>query len=828
MKQNYSFTKRVSAIAATSSLKSFLKSTFLIIPLLCLLTISGNAWGALTIVHTPGVYTAADGYGQSIVTYQERQYEIYGFSSTASSQNFIWAGVSTTNSTDANCVLAFATTTAQEKDWISNKVNGRGSSFSGKKNEEFTLTGYSMNYRSNSELILRVSGYDQFSIYGKDNNATASNNKHFVIKVDGVDVTKDLSTTETVRRYDMTTGEHTISVSALGTSNNVLNGFSLRIAKASTYTVTYDANGGTCDRTSDTYTGEALTLPTPDRGGYNFTGWYDADNNLVTSPYAPAKDVTLTAQWAIKTYTVGFDMQGHGTTLAQQTIEHGSKATEPTAPTAEGFIFGGWYTEASCADEYAFSFTTPITAPITLYAKWTEMVSSGYCISVYNSDADGKYNFIQGEGTNEYIIPNFTIPNFTTTLNYWVGENDNWSNVFSANANFADMPLTTNAANLKLGDAGGATGTLHIWDNNKAAESNLWIKFTPDGYGLCWGAGKWNADDYLPFISADGITYTTAMVALTAEQLAGWSYYVGYKTADSYVYSSTNSETKSLNTIGVYANDSWWNGNIGGFFTAGQRGVFRMWADNADAKNWQCHFVPYYGLCYNANYPAGVSETAPADTWSDFVSVEESRTLTLAAAPVAPAGYIFKGWTTAQDGTGDLLNPGGDYALNNPAANTTLYAQWTKVYTVTYDLNGATTGTTPTETAKNAGAIFQLASLGDIANTGFTFAGWFDGEKTYNAGDTYTMPAHDVIFTALWEGPCFKMEITATSGTINAQTELGSSQAEIIGGTVLYARIDKEDGKSTTSIDSKGFKFGSNADSLKITVKSKQKRNYLV
>ena len=45
MKQNYSFTKRVSAIAATSSLKSFLKSTFRIIPLLCMLALSGNAWG---------------------------------------------------------------------------------------------------------------------------------------------------------------------------------------------------------------------------------------------------------------------------------------------------------------------------------------------------------------------------------------------------------------------------------------------------------------------------------------------------------------------------------------------------------------------------------------------------------------------------------------------------------------------------------------------------------------------------------------------------------------------------------------------------------------
>lgn len=637
MKQNYSFTKRVSAIAATSSLKSFLKSTFRLLPLICLLAISGNAWGAETI------------------------FEL-NYSEQSTSHNL------------------FSVNTIQSKYVYSNNS----------KIEGWNLFSFAkdVSYIVKNELGVKITAISVSGV--ADNNS----NKSTTITIsDGTNsITTGSSSWNNRKSTDLTTKAFSASNVAnlkmdKGTEYTFTTTYNIGMKIAITYepidtptppsyTVTYDANGGTCDRTSDTYTGDALTLPTPDRGGYNFIGWYDADNNLVTSPYAPTKDVTLTAQWAIKTYTLSFDMQGHGTALAQQTIEHGSKATEPTAPTAEGFIFGGWYTEASCADEYAFSFTTPITAPITLYAKWTEMVSSGYCISVYNSDADGKYNFIQGEGTNEYIIPNFTIPNFTTTPNYWVGENDNWSNVFSANANFADMPLTTNAANLKLGDAGGATGTLHIWDNNKAAESNLWIKFTPDGYGLCWGAGKWNADDYLPFISADGVTYTTAMVALTAEQLAGWSYYVGYKTANSYVYSSTNSETKKLKTIGVYANNDWWSGNIGGFFTAGQRGVFRMWADNADAKNWQCHFVPYYGLCYNANYPAGVSETAPADTWSDFVSVEESRTLTLAAAPVAPAGYIFKGWTTAQDGTGDLLNPGGDYALNNPAANTTLYAQW--------------------------------------------------------------------------------------------------------------------------------------------------------
>ena len=69
------------------------------------------------------------------------------------------------------------------------------------------------------------------------------------------------------------------------------------------------------------------------------------------------------------TYTVTFDANGHGTAPAPQTVLSGTTATKPTAPTAKGWTFGGWYTEKACTN--AFDFTTAITGDITLYAKWT-------------------------------------------------------------------------------------------------------------------------------------------------------------------------------------------------------------------------------------------------------------------------------------------------------------------------------------------------------------------------------------------------------------------------------------------------------------------------
>ena len=71
-----------------------------------------------------------------------------------------------------------------------------------------------------------------------------------------------------------------------------------------------------------------------------------------------------------ETVTVTFNANGHGTAPASQTFLKGLTATEPTAPTASGYTFGGWYTEVACTT--AFNFSTAVNADTTLYAKWTE------------------------------------------------------------------------------------------------------------------------------------------------------------------------------------------------------------------------------------------------------------------------------------------------------------------------------------------------------------------------------------------------------------------------------------------------------------------------
>lgn len=76
------------------------------------------------------------------------------------------------------------------------------------------------------------------------------------------------------------------------------------IAPSDTFTITFDANGGSVTPTTATTTdGKLATLPTPTREGYTFNGWQDKDGNTVDTTTVYQADTTLIAQWKKDTPT---------------------------------------------------------------------------------------------------------------------------------------------------------------------------------------------------------------------------------------------------------------------------------------------------------------------------------------------------------------------------------------------------------------------------------------------------------------------------------------------------------------------------------------------
>lgn len=84
---------------------------------------------------------------------------------------------------------------------------------------------------------------------------------------------------------------------------------------------------------------------------------------------------------SVDKYTVSFDTNKPGDAVPNQTIESGKYATEPATPSADGYTFGGWYTDKDCTDGNQWNFTTDkVTGNITLYAKW---VARKYAFGCY-------------------------------------------------------------------------------------------------------------------------------------------------------------------------------------------------------------------------------------------------------------------------------------------------------------------------------------------------------------------------------------------------------------------------------------------------------------
>ena len=167
-----------------------------------------------------------------------------------------------------------------------------------------------------------------------------------------------------------------------------------------TYTVTFDANGGSVTLANATTLsdGKLATLPTPTRSGsYTFKGWYTAASGgtQVTVDKVYTENTTIYAQWnytgstggggGVSRYTVKFDTNG-GTTVANKTVTRNAKLAEPTAPTKDGYTFDGWYTDKKLTT--AYNFDTKVTKGFTLYAKWVEAKAAHICPSEKFSDLD--------------------------------------------------------------------------------------------------------------------------------------------------------------------------------------------------------------------------------------------------------------------------------------------------------------------------------------------------------------------------------------------------------------------------------------------------------
>ena len=181
-----------------------------------------------------------------------------------------------------------------------------------------------------------------------------------------------------IEATDIDTGSNKLDINTIKQGDISLNRFTGNYVleaqwSVEYYVITLDANGGTV--TQDTIIINAdnidktFWMPTPTKEGFVFDGWY-VDNKPISKTYTYNKNVTAVAKWK-KACTITFDNKGYGVAPKSQTVYTDEKITKPADLTADGYIFGGWYTNPDCTGN-AYDFNTIVTDDMTLYAKWTK------------------------------------------------------------------------------------------------------------------------------------------------------------------------------------------------------------------------------------------------------------------------------------------------------------------------------------------------------------------------------------------------------------------------------------------------------------------------
>lgn len=153
---------------------------------------------------------------------------------------------------------------------------------------------------------------------------------------------------------------------------------------ALSYTVKFDANGGTVNTASmNALSDVALgTLPVPARTYYTFNGWFTAQSGgeKVTSDskFARTEDITLYAQWTLNSFIVTFDANGGFVSTTSLRAYCGQELGTLPTPTRDYYSFDGWYTYLSSGEKVTSETSYSIAQDITLYAHWTIHPASGW------------------------------------------------------------------------------------------------------------------------------------------------------------------------------------------------------------------------------------------------------------------------------------------------------------------------------------------------------------------------------------------------------------------------------------------------------------------
>ncbi len=558
------------------------------------------------------------------------------------------------------------------------------------------------------------------------------------------------------------------------------------VVEKTSFTVTFDTNGGSTVSSQTIEEGNKVTRPqNPTKADdenyfYDFAGWYtdqactqafDFDTSITAATTLYAKWTATAKAIAPATFEITFNTNG-GNNIASQTIEVGSKVARPENPTkAEDdnytYTFVNWYSDSNLSTVY--DFETLVFDSFTLYAKWEPTAKVApepdKFIVTFNSNGGSSVAPVQvvdGGKVEEPTAPTKTatvaetytfagwykdeglqtpfdfntdtITEATTLYAKWTATPVQYAVTFNANNGTEATTVNVNYGQT-VAKPTAPTKTATVAETYTFAgwykDSIFQTPFDFDNDTITSNItlyAKWNntAIEYTVTFNSNGGTSVESQTVYYDKKIT--------KPAD---------PTKAATAAETYTFGGW-------YVDAGFQFPFEF-RDDAITSN-----ITLYAKWISTPVEYTVTFNSNGGTSVESQTVYYGSTITAPTAPTKAEDenytYTFAGWYKDSG-----LQTSFDFTNDTITGATTLYAKWTPtaIQKYTYTFYNEDRSVVKTETIKEGELIVAPTTnptKAEDSNFTYTFLGWYDKANAGNKVTTFGAITGDVSYYAQYLG----------------------------------------------------------------------------
>ena len=512
---------------------------------------------------------------------------------------------------------------------------------------------------------------------------------------------------------------------------------------ANTYTVKYDANGGSGTTADSTHTygvSKALTANGFTNGTKQFLGW-STSSGATTATYSNKQEVTnLTSTYngTVTLFAVWGDCQacepGTGATCELSAPNGACTYDTDCLPGYENIQNDGEYNPSCSACSYTIAYN--------------KNGGSGEM-----SDTSATYDSAVALRKNEFTRDGWTFLGWSTDPN-------------ATEAEYEDQASVTNLINV----CGGLTKTLYaVWGANC-----LEISIEPNG-----GTAGTTTSIY-KYAGLSSTFYSDPFCTKPISSISGLPTRDGYSFTGLYNYPYPSLQYFDANGVPTDQATAW-------IISSNQK-LYAVWEECT------------YTVKYDSNKPSTASASITGTTADSTHTYDSSKALT--SNGYSLTGWTFAGWNTKSDGSGTSYANGASVKNLTSTCDdsVTLFAQWTaNQFTVTFDKNDGTGTANPTSKTCTYDSDCTAATQGTLSRSEYTFQGWSESSTAtsaqYSAGDDITniSTGSNITLYAVWS-KC------ATCSTTNGSCSVSvSNNACVYVHTCSTGFYNTNHGKSVSS-----------------------------